>query len=172
MLGRMRTPEVQTDRAISDDALEVGKMVVGVLDVVRSQRRGPATVGDGVSAQGIRAAIHLYQHGEMTIGELADGLGISRGWASRVVEELERAGHIVRRRQRSDRRVVRIRLSPRSIAYVEGAYRGRIEAIEASLAPFDDAERAVIVRFLRRLGDEMRTPSADDVDTAQERPPT
>jgi hypothetical protein len=52
--------------------------------------------------------------------------------------------------------VVKVRLRPASIAEVERAYRWRGDAVEAALEPFDDAERAVIQRFLRRVVDEMR----------------
>jgi hypothetical protein len=49
------------------------------------------------STHAIRAAFHVYQHGQRTIGQLADGLGISYGWASRVVTELEAGGLVERR---------------------------------------------------------------------------
>jgi len=160
----MRTTDRPTPRPISDDALEVGKAVVGLLGVRRATRGGATTAGHRVSSQGIRAAIHLYQHGEMTIGEMAKGLGISRGWASRVVEELERAEVVVCERQATDRRAVHVRLGPGSIPYVEGVYRVRAQAIDSSLAPFDPDERAVIIRFLQRLEDELRAATAAETD--------
>ena len=80
--------------------------------------------------------------------------------ASRVVEELELAGYLERERRLDDRRVVKIRLRPASIAEVERAYRWRGDAVEAALAPFDDAERAVIQHFLRRVVDELRAAAA------------
>jgi len=53
------------------------------------------------------------------VGQLASGLGISYGWASRVVEELEAAHYLVRERDTDDRRVVRVRLNPDAVDEVE-----------------------------------------------------
>jgi len=146
---------------LSEHAIETGKLIVELLNSGHATRRSEAAALPGsahahVSPHAIRAAIHLYQHGEMTVGELGRGLGISRGWASRVVEELELAGYLERERRLDDRRVVTIRLRPASIAEVERAYRWRGDAVEDALAPFNDAERAVIQHFLRRVVDELR----------------
>jgi DNA-binding MarR family transcriptional regulator len=150
---------------LSDHAIETGKLIVELLNSTHATRRTgsaarPGSADAHVSPHAIRAAIHLYQHGEITVGELGRGLGISRGWASRVVEELELAGYLERERRLDDRRVVKIRLRPESITEVERAYRWRGDAVEAALAPFDDAERAVIQHFLRRVVDELRAAAA------------
>jgi hypothetical protein len=56
----------------------------------------------------------------------------------------------------SDRRAISSWPADSSIA-VAIAYRWRGDAVEAALAPFDDAERAVIQHFLRRVVDELRS---------------
>ena len=90
------------------DALEISKLLVEVLQVGHMSRRPSADgaeVPDGVAgrfAAGgiagshagpgpiathvIRAAIHIYGNGPQTIGQLAAGIGVSQGWASRVVD--------------------------------------------------------------------------------------
>lgn len=99
---------------LSDDALETSKLLVELLQEGtpgrRNQTRGPAA--GSLSPHAIRAAIHVYQHGTVTIGQLGDGLGISQGWASRLVDDMVRSGHLVRERDPDDRRVYRVRLSP------------------------------------------------------------
>ena len=157
----MSNAEPEALGRLSEHAIETGKLIVELLNSGHATRRSDAAALPGsahahVSPHAIRAAIQLYQHGEMTIGELGLGLGISRGWASRVIEELEVAGYVERERRLDDRRVVKVRLRPASIAEVERAYRWRGDAVEAALEPFDDAERTVIQRFLRRVVDEMR----------------
>ena len=157
----MSSAEPEARGRLSEHAIETGKLIVELLNSGHATRRSDAAALPGsahahVSPHAIRAAIQLYQHGEMTIGELGQGLGISRGWASRVIEELEVAGYVERERRLDDRRVVKVRLRPASIAEVERAYRWRGDAVEAALEPFDDAERIVIQRFLRRVVDEMR----------------
>lgn len=150
-----------TTGRLSDAAIETGKLIVELLDSGHVMRRPGVAAPSGsvaghMSPQAIRAAIQLYQLGELTIGQLGSGLGISPGWASRVVAELEQAGYVERERMVDDRRVVKIRLRPESIAEVERAYRWRGEAVDAALAPFDAAEQAVIRQFLRRVVDELR----------------
>jgi DNA-binding MarR family transcriptional regulator len=88
-----------------------------------------------------------------------------------VVEELELAGYVERERQPDDRRVVKVRLRPASLGEVERAYRGQAEAVDAALAPFGDAERAVIQDFLRRVVDELRAAAAAAGEaTGEDRP--
>ena len=115
----------------------------------KARARGTASVA--LSTHAVRAAIHVYQHGERTVGQLAAGLGISYGWASRVVEELEAAGYATRERDADDRRVVRVRLNPARVGEVERAYHWRGESVGAALEPLADSERAAVRVFLRRL---------------------
>lgn len=160
------------------DAVEISKLLVEVLQVGHVGRRsgadaGPtgdtgemhaATPAAGVpggrpgplSSHVIRAAIHIYGNGPQTIGQLATGLGVSQGWASRVVDEMERAGYVVRERDPDDRRVVRVSLAPAAVARVEKAYRWRGDAVEAALEGMTPHERDVVARFLRRFVDEVR----------------
>lgn len=85
------------------------------------------------------------------MGQLATGLGISRGWASRVAEELVERGHVEREDDPDDRRVVRLRLTERSLAEIERAYRWRGDVVAAALAEHGPAEREAIRRFLRQV---------------------
>ncbi len=156
------------------DALEVSKLLVEVLQVGHMTRRSgedattaPAGAEHEFAAGGvgahahpqagpiashvIRAAIHIYGKGPQTIGQLATGIGVSQGWASRVVDEMERAGYVERQRDPDDRRVVRVTLVPAAVARVERVYRWRGDAVEAALEGLSDAERAVVIGFLRRF---------------------
>jgi len=123
------------------------------------ERRASAHgIGDGrspVSPQAVRAAVLVYEMEEATVGGIATGLGISAGWASRLVEELEERGYVVRERDQVDRRVVRIRLSPDAIEEVARVYRWRDEAVERSLAGLDADGRDAVRRFLAALVEEL-----------------
>jgi DNA-binding MarR family transcriptional regulator len=142
---------------LSNDALETSKLLVEFLHVVQSTGGAAASThgvdgpgkGQQISPHAIRAVIHLYQHGERTIGELAAGLGISMGWASRVVTELGQSGLAERVVDPNDRRVVRVSLAAPALKIVEQAYRWRGDAIERALAGFGAGERAAVQRFLR-----------------------
>jgi DNA-binding MarR family transcriptional regulator len=104
-----------------------------------------------IASHAIRAAIHVYEHGPETIGQLATGIGISQGWASRVVDEMERAGYLERQRDPQDRRVVRVSLVPTAVERVERAYRWRGDAVEAALQGMSAEGRTAVEQFLRRF---------------------
>jgi DNA-binding MarR family transcriptional regulator len=160
--------------ALSAETLETSRLLVEFLHAAYATRRldeeeasaaGPRAHGPSpgngqssiaASTHGVRAAIHIYQHGERTVGQLAAGLGISYGWASRVVEELEAAGYVTRKRDVEDRRVVRVRLNPAKMGEVERAYQWRGEAVERALEPLRKSEREAVRAFLRRVTELLR----------------
>ena len=174
------SPEVSgaAPRPVGHTALQISKLLVEVLQVGHVGRRGgpdsgaspeqdsafaahagPSNPGGGagpLSSHVIRAAIHIYGNGPQTIGQLAAGLGVSQGWASRVVDELERAGYVARERDPGDRRVVRVSIVDAAVERVEKAYRWRGDAVEAALEGLSPAERAAVATFLRRFVDEAR----------------
>jgi DNA-binding MarR family transcriptional regulator len=178
MVGKSSMTDDQRARVrISDEALETSKLLVEFLHATYATRRqrldavggdggqadaSPLTSSEGetarppMSAHAVRAAIHVYQHGERTVGQLASGLGISYGWASRVVEELEAAHYLIRERDAADRRVVRVRLDEAALEQVERAYAWRGEAVWHALEPLSESERAAVRLFLRRVIDLMR----------------
>ena len=169
VVGRSAAPG-----AASDTTLETSRLLVEFLHAAYATRRldtdvegngDGATKGDAghhgtesadMSSHAVRAAIHIYQHGERTVGQLATGLGISYGWASRVVEELEKAGYAIRERDADDRRVVRVRLNPDKSGEVERAYQWRGPTVAAALEPLAAPERAAVRIFLRRLNSLLR----------------
>ena len=146
--------------------------MVELLHAAHASRGTPDGSGGGAAAvephaapmseHAIRAAIYLYQHGERTVTQLASGLGVSRGWASRVAEELVERGYVAREGDPGDRRVVRLRLTEESLAEIERAYRWRGDVVAAALAGHSPAERAAIRRFLRQVA----TGLAAEADTA------
>ncbi len=157
-----RTRRRRTGNAVTrDEAFETSRLVVELLHAAHASRRAADATGGEPGPAGsheappsdhaIRASIYLYQHGERTVGQLATGLGISRGWASRVAEELVERGHAAREGDPGDRRVVRLRLTDRSLAEIERAYRWRGDVVAAALAEHGHAERVAIRRFLRQV---------------------
>jgi DNA-binding MarR family transcriptional regulator len=177
--GAAGVPDASARPAAGHEALEISKLLVEVLQVGHATRRhaaedlagaggdspagasggagfhaagsGPGQLPAPISAHVIRAAIHVYTHGPQTIGQLATGLGVSQGWASRVVDEMERAGYLERQRDPQDRRVVRVSLAPAAVERVERAYTWRGDAVEAALDGLAEKERAAVRTFLARF---------------------
>lgn len=172
-VNRPESDDQGASRAAGREALEISRLLVEILQVGHVDRPGATAAGRGgasdatrdfhasadvphpvpepVAAHVIRAAIHVYTHGPQTIGQLATGLGISQGWASRVVDEMERAGYLERRRDPDDRRVVRVSLAPAAVERVERAYAWRGDEVEAALEGLHADEREVVRTFLERF---------------------
>jgi DNA-binding MarR family transcriptional regulator len=106
-----------------------------------------------LSPHQVRVVMTLVKQPGRTLSELAEAVGISLGWASRVVEELEATGHVQRERDGDDRRVVRVSLTPAVQALAERMFRQRGAVVAAALAELAPAERAAVQRFLERLVD-------------------
>ena len=119
-----------------------------------------------LSPQAVRAAVSIYEHERLTIGGLAGAIGVSVGWASRIVEELEECRYVERERDPEDRRVVWVQLSPEAIADVEGSYRWRDDAVRRALAGLSAAERVGVRRFLASLVDVLATEQAEAAASA------
>jgi DNA-binding MarR family transcriptional regulator/transposase-like protein len=137
-----------------------GLFVNAILADVAVTRSGPPSdVPMTISPKLVRALLYLAQHGgrAMTVGELAEGVGVSLGWASRVADELVAIGLLERIRDDHDRRVVQLQLTPRATVISGRLWSDREDAIVAALSEVFPEERQVIARFLRRLTAELES---------------
>ncbi|MET7289358.1 helix-turn-helix domain-containing protein [Streptomyces sp. NPDC005573] len=91
----------------------------------------------------------------MTPGRLREHLGLTSGAVTACVDRLERAGHIRRVRESADRRVVHLHYDEGARAAARTHFRPLAEATEAALARFDGADRAVALRFLTAMNEEL-----------------
>jgi DNA-binding MarR family transcriptional regulator len=135
----------------------LSELLVRLVLASRAVDRVRPTEGGDLSPHAVRAALYLFRHGHATVSDLAEGLGVSMGWASRIADELERAGRVVRERDPLDRRVVRLHLSPTAAALAEDVFQERGEVVAHALADLSPQERATVTRFLHRLIDEMES---------------
>ncbi len=157
---RSTGPEAPTLPPLSPEAFEISRLLLELLHAAGGDRGGLRTAHGAAGVEtppptpltphAVRAGVHLYEHGRLTIGQLAANLDVSYGWASRVVSELVNAGMAVRSPDPTDRRVVYVAMAPEARARVEASYRWRSEAIERALGALDPAERALVIDFLRR----------------------
>jgi DNA-binding MarR family transcriptional regulator len=131
-------------------------------DAAVTRRRPAAEVPREISPKLVRALLYLAQHGgrAMTVGELAEGIGVSLGWASRVADELVSLGLIERVRNENDRRVVQLQMTPGAAAVSGRLWSDREGAIVSALSEVSPEERPLIARFLRKLTAELEMHAA------------
>lgn len=165
--GLPRKPMVATVPKFAvrrDESWEMfGLFMDAILADLAVTRMGPpADLPRRISPKLARALFYLAQHGgcATTVGELAEGVGVSLGWASRVADELVSIGLLERIRNENDRRVVQLQLTPTATAINGRLWNEREGAITAALSEVSPEQRPLIARFLRKLAVELETQAS------------
>lgn len=91
----------------------------------------------------------------MTPGRLGEHLGLTSGAVTACVDRLERAGHIRRVRESSDRRVVHLHYAEDARETARTHFRPLADAARSATRRFTDAEMSVVLRFLGALNEEL-----------------
>jgi DNA-binding MarR family transcriptional regulator len=105
----------------------------------------------GLSPKGFGALTVLAAEGPLSQQWLARRQGIDRTTMVAVVDELERAGAVRRRRDERDRRAYALELTPEGTLMLERGRAAVRDAEERFLAPLSAAERRALKDALRTL---------------------
>jgi DNA-binding MarR family transcriptional regulator len=105
----------------------------------------------GMNANDMAAIGALTQHGPMGVAQLAYRLGIRSASATLLVDRLERAGHVERVRDTTDRRRVVLTDTAAARATSLEAWLPVIREIDEVCRTLGDAERASVLDFLHRV---------------------
>jgi DNA-binding MarR family transcriptional regulator len=126
--------------------------------MIRLRGRAVAEGAPGYGVIAIRAMIRLSLEGPMSMGDLASALSVSPARATQIVDALERAGHIVRHRSESDRRVWQIRLKPGPASEVLAEEFGQpLAALRQAWTQVPTGCQDVVLRFISALVAGMRS---------------
>src|SRR5437763_8138607 len=93
----------------------------------------------------------LRRRGPLSIGELANALGITGSSITTACKRLEKAGLVTRERQVDDERMVRVMLTRQGIEQVEAWQQQRRELLARLLAPLEQQEQDALQRLLERV---------------------
>jgi DNA-binding MarR family transcriptional regulator len=104
----------------------------------------------------MEAVVFLSQHRSATMGELADGLGISAAAASELVARLGEKGVVTRRRDAEDARVVRVALAASAERHAEELLARWGAHVEAVFAAYPGIDPGTLAAFLRALIDSLK----------------
>jgi DNA-binding MarR family transcriptional regulator len=103
----------------------------------------------GLNATDLRCLGQLSP-GPTTAGELAAKCGLSRGAMTTALDRLERADCVERVRSTTDRRQVKVVMTPRALSLAEAIWGPIARAGMAQLAEYSDEQLAFLIDFLRR----------------------
>lgn len=100
----------------------------------------------------------LEEGGSTSIGDLAAELGVTASTATIACKRLERAGLVVRRRQSSDERVVKVELTPAGLARLQGWRERLLRSLADLLEPLDPGEQESLASLVERVLERARQP--------------
>jgi DNA-binding MarR family transcriptional regulator len=89
-------------------------------------------------------------------GEVARRLKVTTAASTGIVDRLERRGHVQRRPHQTDRRRTEVVITPSGREEVLGLLLPMFQRLAAMDAELDEAERAVVERYLRRATEAFR----------------
>ncbi len=141
-------------KSLGDDRRRIVLEVMKLLpELGRSISRSMPTEArmEGVSVAQVKAMVHLFEYGPETMGELAEGLGITTPSATGLINPLAELGFVERERDEEDRRVVRVRLSPHAQRLSHHILDQRIAEITAAFEGQSLESQECFLDGLRRL---------------------
>lgn len=117
----------------------------------------------------IRALMYLEQHlgGTGSVGELAKGLVLTLGWASRIAEALAWDGLVDCVRDKRDRRLVHVKLTERGVSTACILSASLKDPVVTALSDLGPEQRKVIRQFLQKFTTELNRHAKE---TASEPP--
>ncbi|WP_250003502.1 MarR family transcriptional regulator [Actinoplanes sp. M2I2] len=99
--------------------------------------------------QALIAVMHAERRGTpLTPGRLGEAIGLSSGATTAVIDRLERAGHLMRTRESTDRRVVHLRYGEPGMELAVAFFRPLGVRSQAVMDGFSPDELVTVRRFL------------------------
>lgn len=121
----------------------------------------------GLSLTDLAALHHLVGRTPLGPAELARQLGMSSASATVLVDRLEHAGHVRRRRDPSDRRRIVLEVTDTAAARSLDAVRPMTEAINAIGEQLDPPTRHAIAAYLARVAGAMAAFTDTSIHAAE-----
>jgi DNA-binding MarR family transcriptional regulator len=128
---------------LADAFLTASRALIGL--AVRSIEAAPVDV----TVAQHRVLVLLAARGDLTIGDLADGLGVNPSNATRYCDRLQRLGLVHRARSLEDGRVVRVGLTQEGHALVTAVTERRRQEVDEVLERMTGPDAIRVVAALR-----------------------
>ncbi|NLY85474.1 MAG: MarR family transcriptional regulator [Tissierellia bacterium] len=98
----------------------------------------------------------LINKGNMTIGELSKSMALACSTITDLIDRMEKAGLVVRKKDEKDKRVVRIEVLSKGYEILEKVLNKRIEFLSSKLVDFTYEEKVRLSLGLKALYDAMK----------------
>jgi DNA-binding MarR family transcriptional regulator len=124
-----------------DEALrKVGAQAVLISDLVATRV--------GINSTDLECLDLLQLNGPITAGQMSARSGLTSGATTAMIDRLERAGYVRRRRDADDRRVVKLEVLAHCGSHIAPLYEPIQKDLEKLHARYSNRELAIVVRYL------------------------
>jgi DNA-binding MarR family transcriptional regulator len=154
--------EITSIRSNLEDQVEICAELLPALARAMSCALAELSQALDVTPAQVKVLLQLSRKGQMSVGEIADGLFVSMPAASEIVDRLVETGHVVRAPDPADRRRVIVSATAESRQAIDRLQDLRRTQVRKALLRLTPEERAVAPRALEALiaelgsGDELR----------------
>ena len=134
-----------------DVPLKLWVVLARAFDAVeRHSRASIARFGLGTTEFGVLEV--LYHKGELPVSEVQRRILVESSSTTYVVDKLVQRGLVRRRRDETDRRSVRLALTPAGRQLIHRIFPPHAQAMRRAVAALPPREQAQAIRLLRELG--------------------
>lgn len=141
--------------AFDTQVAEIEALLRQVSAIIR--KRGREILADtGVTPPQLDALCLLKEHPLLTMGELGARMGLACSTATDLCDRMERNGLVVRERDQSDRRVIRLRITDRGLDVIDQVIAARKNYLSGILKLVGTEERRQLIASLVHLAHLMR----------------
>ena len=123
------------------------------LDLAAVRHRVVLARSLGLSELELLAIEHVERAGALSPGELHELLQLSSGGATKLVQRLQRAGHLSRQRDGADGRRARVQLTPATRRQIAAAHAPLAQLAAPAVTRLTDDERAAVLDVLAAVAD-------------------
>jgi DNA-binding MarR family transcriptional regulator len=151
---------------------EPGQQIRGALlrkALADANHRGALARRLGLTENEVLAVQHLATAPELTPGELGTRLQLSSGGTTGLIQRLENAGHVTRRRHPRDRRSAMVSLTPEIQRQVADTWAPLVDEIDSLVQKLSMNEAETVRRFIEGVAaaaERHATRIAADADAA------
>jgi len=134
------TPRERLLVALDEAIRKVGAQAVLISDLVATRV--------GINSTDLECLDLLQLNGPITAGQMSARSGLTSGATTAMIDRLERAGYVRRRRDPGDRRVVVVEVLEHCGLHIAPLYQPIQKDLEKLHARYSNRELAIVVRYL------------------------
>jgi DNA-binding MarR family transcriptional regulator len=147
------TAATHSNNTSNDGSIQAIAAALRRLDRATVRHRAVVARGLGLTEVEFLAIEHVEQAGALSPGELGAMLQLSSGGTTKLLQRLQRAGHLTRRRDGADGRRASVRLTPAARRWVGAARAPLTELAGPTLVRLSNDQRAAVIDALAAVAE-------------------